>query len=270
MLKVNNLSCGYGDKKIISGVSFSVEQGDFVGILGPNGAGKTTLFRAATGIIPPWEGEVFYKDANILNIPRRKFAKEVAVIPQLVETPFDFTVDEFVFLGRFPHLSRFQAAGAVDQEAVLKAMQLTDTIDLRQRKIFELSGGERQRVLLAQGFAQSPRFLFLDEPTAHLDIAHQVAVMDILDNLNRKHGLTVVIILHDLNLASEYCKRLILLDNGKIFREGVSDDILTYQNIEKVYKTAVVVEKNPVSGKPYLLLVSEKELKKSEKRIKNN
>ncbi|MFH1776426.1 MAG: ABC transporter ATP-binding protein [Candidatus Omnitrophota bacterium] len=257
MLRIDSLSSGYDHREVIRDISFSVEKGDFIGIIGPNGAGKTTLFRSITGVLAPWQGTVLYKDKNIRNIPPRKFAAEVAVIPQSVEMPFAFTVEEFVFLGRFPHLGRFQYPKAGDYQVINKVLKLCDAEILRERKIFELSGGERQKVLLAQGFAQEPRLLLLDEPTAHLDITHQVGIMDLLKRLNREEGLTVVIILHDLNLASEYCQKIILLDHGRIFKKGGPEEVLTYQNIEQVYKTVVVVEKNPISSKPYVLVVSE-------------
>ena len=261
LLQVENLTCGYGCKEVIKDVSFSVKEGDFTGIIGPNGAGKTTLFRAITGALALKNGSVSYDGVNIKDIAFKKFASQVAVIPQLIEIPFAFTIEEFVFLGRFPHLGRFQPAGGIDRDAVDKAIKLADVSGLRDRKMSELSGGERQRAFLAQGFAQEPRVLFLDEPTAHLDIAHQVQIMDILRRLNKETGLTVVIILHDLNLASEYCRQLVMLDNGKIFKKGGPDEVLTYKNIEEVYKTVVLVEKNPITLKPYLLLISQDNLK---------
>lgn len=262
MLEIQNLTCGYDGKEIIKDVSFSVKKGDFIGIIGPNGVGKTTLFRALTGILRPFKGEVIYNNTPIRKIPLRRFACEVATIPQFIEIPFGFTAEEFVFLGRFPHLGRFRSPRPEDFRITEEALALTDTRQLRLKKIFELSGGERQRIILAQGFAQKPKLLLLDEPTAHLDITHQVWIMDILKKLNKEQNLTVVLTLHDLNLASEYCQQLILLDNGKISKKGGPEEVLTYQNIEEVYKTVVVVEKNPISGKPYVLLVSGEERKR--------
>jgi iron complex transport system ATP-binding protein len=142
-----------------------------------------------------------------------------------------------------------------------KAMALCDVLAFRERRISELSGGERQRAILAQGFAQEPRLLLLDEPTTHLDIGHQVEILDLIRRLNREGDLTVIMVLHDLNLASEYCDRLILLKEGSIFKEGTPQEVLTFENIEKVYNTVVIVKENPNSLKPYILLVSEEELK---------
>ncbi|MFH1504447.1 MAG: cob(I)yrinic acid a,c-diamide adenosyltransferase [Candidatus Omnitrophota bacterium] len=265
MLQIKNLTCGYEEKEIIRDVSFSVREGEFLGIIGPNGSGKTTLFRAITGILRPWKGGIQYKGEHISKISTREFSREAAVIPQILEVPFAFTVEEFVLMGRFPYLGRFEALRAKDLEVLEEALALTDIAGLRQRKISELSGGERQRAIFAQGLAQEPSLLLLDEPTAHLDIAHQVQILDLVKRLNREKGLTVIVVLHDLNLASSYCDRLVLLKEGEIFKDGLSEEVLTYQNIEEVYKTVVVVEKNPISGKPYIFLVSQKEKNKKNK-----
>lgn len=259
ILQFQDLSCGYDGSEIIKSISFSVKEGDFLGIIGPNGAGKTTLFRAGTRILIPMKGNIYFKGKDIAGIPPRDFAREVAVIPQLLEIPFSFLVEEFISLGRFPHTGRFEALKDRDHKILEDVLNLTDTYSFRRRKICELSGGERQRVVLAQGFAQEPVLLLLDEPTSHLDIAHQVQILDLLKKLNREKNLTVIIVLHDLNLASSYCNRLILLKEGEIFKDGSPRDVLTYQNIEEVYKTLVVVKENPMSGKPYIFLVSEED-----------
>lgn len=256
ILKVNNLTCGYDSREVIKNISFYVDAGEFVGIIGPNGAGKTTLFRAASKVLTPYSGSILYKEKNISEIPPRDFAREVAVMQQIPEIPFAFSVEEFVSMGRFPHIGRFEAQGEGDEKIVESALELAGVISLRERKISELSGGERQRVILAQGLAQEPQLLLLDEPTSHLDIAHQVQVMDLIKKLKREKSLTVITVLHDLNLAASYCNRLILLDEGKVSEDGTPESVLTYQNIEKVYKTVVVVKENPVNRKPYVLLVS--------------
>lgn len=259
LLKVKSLSCGYDKREVIRNISFNVFEGDFLGIIGPNAAGKTTLFRAITAILEPSNGAVLYKSKNISKISPRDFAREVAVIPQIQDIPFPFSVEEFVLMGRFPHLNRFQPLRPNDYEILKEVLALADISDFRERKIGELSGGERQRVILAQGLAQQPTLLLLDEPTSHLDIAHQVQILDLIKRLNRQKGMTVLVILHDLNLASNYCDRLILLKEGRVFKEGSPFEVLTFKNIEEVYKTVVVVKENPISSKPYVLLVSEEE-----------
>jgi iron complex transport system ATP-binding protein len=168
-------------------------------------------------------------------------------------------------LGRIPHLKRLQFfESKEDLEIAEKCMKLTDTFKLRDRLMSEISGGEKQLILIARALAQEPRLILLDEPTAHLDITHQVGILDLIKKLNRELGLTVIMVLHDLNLASEYCQRLILINGGRIHKIGQPEEVLNYDIIEEVYKTVVVVERSPVSSKPYILLVSEEErLKRS-------
>jgi iron complex transport system ATP-binding protein len=261
MLRVDDLICGYGDARVLKEVSFCVKKGSLLGIVGPNGAGKTTLFRAITRILKPWKGEIFYCGKDLKRISRRDLAREVAVLPQILDISFSFSVEQFISMGRFPHLRKFQRQSRYDVEVIEKAMALCDVLAFRERRISELSGGERQRAILAQGFAQEPRLLLLDEPTTHLDIGHQVEILDLIRRLNREGDLTVIMVLHDLNLSSEYCDRLILLKEGSIFKEGTPQEVLTFENIEKVYNTVVIVKENPNSLKPYILLVSEEELK---------
>ena len=261
LLKVNNLVCGYNGKEIIKGISFSVSEGEFLGVIGPNGAGKTTLLKALTKVLKPYRGDILYCGRNISNLSAGELAREIAVLPQILEIPFSFTVEEFVLMGRFPHLKRMEKPKTHDLEVVEKVMEQAEVLPLRKRKINQLSGGERQRVLFAQALAQEPHLFLLDEPVSHLDIKHQVEILDLLKRLN-KEKLTVVAILHDLNLASEYCKQIVLLDNGYINRKGSPGEVLTYQTIEEVYKTMVVVEKNPISGRPHVLLVPEENRKK--------
>jgi iron complex transport system ATP-binding protein len=169
---------------------------------------------------------------------------------------FSFSAWEIVLMGRIPHLGRLQFETQKDFSACRSALSLTDALHLRDRQIDALSAGERQRVVIARALAQEPQLLLLDEPTAHLDIGHQIQILDLLKRLNQKHHLAVVVVLHDLNLAGEYCNRIILLNEGEIFKEGTPGEVLTYQNIEQVYKTIVLVNKNPVSSKPYIVLVS--------------
>lgn len=255
ILEIKNLSCGYEDKTIIKNISFAVNKGSFLGILGPNGAGKTTLFRSLTKIIKPMKGKIVFQGKDISDLSAKDLAKEIAVLPQILDVPFAFSIEEFVLLGRHPHLKRLEAPKKKDYEIAQKVMVELDIADLKHRKIRDLSGGERQRVLIAQALAQEPKLLLLDEPVNHLDIKHQIEILDLLKDLN-KTGLTVVIILHDLNLASEYCDDLLLMNEGKIHTYGKAQDVLKYEILEEVYKTVLIVEKNPLSGKPYILLVS--------------
>jgi len=261
LLKVQHLSCGYNAKKVIQDVSFTVTPGEVVGIIGPNGAGKTTLFRVITRILKPSSGEIRYLGRDIQEIPLRELAQLVAVLPQGLPLTFPFTVWDFVLMGRLTHLGRLSRIRERDLELADEMMRLTEVSNLSARHITELSGGELQRVLLAQALAQEPHLLLLDEPTTHLDIGHQVEIMDLIKSLNKRRQLTVVMVLHDLNLASNYCDRLILLNEGRVYAMGRPEDVLTYQNIEAVYKTVVVVGENPVSKRPHILLVPKEKWK---------
>ncbi|MDD5595306.1 MAG: ABC transporter ATP-binding protein, partial [Candidatus Omnitrophica bacterium] len=189
----------------------------------------------------------------------KKFCQRVAFVQQDTAINFPFTVLEIVLMGRIPHLKRLQAESKKDRQIAQNAMVATDTTNLALKRIDELSSGERQRVIIAKALTQEPILLFLDEPTSHLDIGHQIQVLDLLKKLNRQSNLTIVMVLHDLNLASEYCNRVLLLNAGEVFKAGAPEEVLTYQNIEAVYKTIVVVKENPISKKPYIILVPQEE-----------
>jgi iron complex transport system ATP-binding protein len=255
LLKIKDLYGGYHNEEVIKGISLDMRQGDFMGIIGPNGSGKTTLLRFATRVLVPGKGRIFFQDQDIFRMDLKEFCRKVAFVDQNISSSFSFTVSEIVLMGRIPHLKRMQFETKKDIEIAEDALSLTDALTLKDKRIDELSAGERQRVIIARALAQEPVLLFLDEPTSHLDIGHQIQVLDLLKKLNRKNNLTIVMILHDLNLASAYCNRIALLDRGMIFREGSPEEVLTYQNIEAVYKTIVLVNTHQVTKKPNVVLV---------------
>ncbi|MBU1852989.1 MAG: ABC transporter ATP-binding protein [Candidatus Omnitrophica bacterium] len=256
LVKINNISGGYHKTIIIKGVSFEIEKGDFLGIIGPNGSGKSTLLRLMSRVLPLTSGDIFLEKKNISQMSLKEFCSSVAFVPQDTSINFSFSVNEIVLMGRIPHLKRMQFETKKDFETVEHSLSLTDTLYIKEKQINEISAGEQQRVIIAKALAQEPMLLFLDEPTSHLDIAHQVQILDLLKRLNREKGLTIVMVVHDLNLASEYCNRMILLNEGAVFKNDIPEEVLTYQNIEAVYKTVVVVNKNPISSKPYVMLVT--------------
>jgi len=256
LLKAENIYGGYTKEPVIKGVSLEIQPGDFLGILGPNGGGKSTLLRLMSRALQPVQGKIILSGKDISQINSKWVAKKIAFIPQLTLINFSFTVWEIVLMGRIPHLSMGKTEGKKDFAVCEEALRLTDTAHLKNRKVDTLSAGECQRVIVAKALAQEPELLFLDEPTSHLDIGHQVQILDLLADLNSKNNLTVVMVLHDLNLASEYCKKIVFLNHGEIFKEGSPQEVLTYQNIESLYNTVVVVNKNPVNSKPHVLLVS--------------
>ncbi len=260
MLEIKDLICGYDSKFLLQDINFKIEAGELVGIIGPNGSGKTTLLRAIRRVLKPKKGTILFEGKNIWQMGYKELAKRIAVVPQGVTAVAGMSVEEFVLLGRIPHFERCQFLETKkDLEIAKKGMILTDTIKFKDQLMQELSGGERQLVVIARALTQEPRLLLLDEPTSHLDITHQVGILDLIRRLNKELGLTVLMVLHDLNLASEYCQRLVLINKGRIYKIGTPEEILYYQIIEEIYKTVVVVEKNPISSKPYILVVSEEE-----------
>jgi len=261
MLKMSDLSCGYGTKIIINRINLHIKKGEFVCIIGPNGSGKTTLLKTITRIIKPAKGNIFLEGRDLNNIDKREIAKKMAVVSQNLPI-VSMTVKEFVLLGRTPHYKTLQLLeNESDIEVVEHAISMTGIERLQNSLMSEISGGEVQLSLIARALAQEPWILLLDEPTAHLDITHQVNILDLIKRLNKDYQLTVIIILHDLNLASEYCDRLILMNNGQITKTGIPEEVLNSIDLEEVYKTLVVVEKNPLSNKPFVLIVPE-EVKK--------
>lgn len=255
----DNVTCGYHhNQQILKDVSFKVKEGEFLGIIGPNGSGKSTLLRAASGCLKPAFGSVLYKGSNLYDIPHHQIAKDFAFVAQDTVFSFSFTAWEVVLMGRIPYLARMQQETSRDFQIARESMQLTDTLQFLNRQVNELSAGERQMTIIAKALAQDPKVLFLDEPTSHLDIGHQVQILNLLNELNRKKNITVIIVLHDLNLASEFCDRVLLVNNGSIFKAGSPEEVLTYQNIEEVYKTLVLVNKNPISGHPHILLINKR------------
>lgn len=264
MLEVNNLSCGYGSKNILSDINFSIHRGDLVSIIGPNGSGKTTLLKALTRILKPSSGKIALMGEDISRIEYREMARKVAVVSQHIESAW-MSVENYVQMGRMPYFERFQFFESKNDRAVAeKYIEMTGVFSFKHKSMNEISGGERQLAVIARALTQEPDLLLLDEPTSHLDITHQVGILDLVKRLNRECGITVLMILHDLNLASEYCGKLIFINDGQIYAQGSPEDVLTYKAIEDVYKTVVIVEKNPLSNKPYVLLVTEEERSKSD------
>jgi len=255
MLDVSHIECGYGDSLILRGVSFRVEKGEMLGVIGPNGCGKTTLLRAISAVLPWRRGEVLLEGHRVDRIPRRDLARAVALVSQDIAADFPFDVREIVMMGRTPYISRFGWESRHDLEIAQQAMQFADVTHLADRPITDLSGGERQRAFIAMALAQQPRLLLLDEPTSHLDINHQVGVLDIIRDLNAREGVTVVMVSHDLNLAAEYCDRLLMLKDGQTAYLGTPDEVMTAPHIEEVYGLPVRMELNPVTGRPHVMLV---------------
>lgn len=257
-LEVDQVSYGYEKAPVVKDLSFSLAKGQFLGIIGPNGAGKTTLLKMINRALSAQRGQILLEGLNLRDLSQEKIAQAISMVGQDLEASFSLTVLDLVLMGRLPHLSRFQKESKSDLEIARQCLELTETADLAGRQLNQLSAGERQRVILAKALAQKPRLLLLDEPTAHLDIGHQVKIFDLLVKLNQEQGLTIVAVLHDLNLAAEFCEQLLLLDQGKVVSQGSCKEVLQYASLEKTYGICVLVQENPCSRKPYVLPISAK------------
>lgn len=267
-LRIENLVCGYPGFKL-DNISFGLEKASFAGIIGPNGSGKTTLFRGITQSLPTLEGKITLNDKDLRTLSSKARAQHIAIVSQF-QVYGQISVEEYVLMGRIPYQNRFQFFESNrDHEIADHYMQLTDVYSFRTKNMNELSGGEMQRASIARALTQEPELLLLDEPTAHLDITHQVRILDLLRRLNNELDLTVLMVNHDLNLASEYCDQLILINKGKISTKGSPLEVLNFETIEQVYNTPVITRVNPYSGKPVVFLISKKMLQKENTNPKN-
>jgi iron complex transport system ATP-binding protein len=247
---VARVGFGYGGAFRIDGVSFALGAGEILGVIGPNGSGKTTLIRLLSGVHAPTEGEIRLFGTPLARLGRRALARQVAVVPQELAVAFSFTVEELVLMGRHPHLEGRLFEGPDDLARAGAAMRLAGVEALRAQPVDHLSAGERQRVLLARALAQEPRILLLDEPTSHLDLGHVRLVVSLLRRLCRDRGMAVLLVSHDLNLASEVADRLLILGAGRVAGIGSPVEVLDEEALESVYGCPVRVEKSPQSGRP--------------------
>jgi iron complex transport system ATP-binding protein len=226
-----------------------------VGLLGPNGCGKTTLLKLASGVLSPAHGEVLLGEVGMKKLSRKQVARRVAVVPQYFHIPFAFTVTEVVLLGRTPFINALAGETSHDRSVTNTALQLVGIDKLGHRIFNDLSGGEQQKVILAMAFAQEPELLLLDEPTAHLDINHQVEILELAKSLNREQAVTIIAAMHDLNLASLFFDRLILLKDGTIFADGSPQEVLTEKNLQDVFSASVLVGRHPVTAGPHIVVL---------------
>jgi iron complex transport system ATP-binding protein len=252
-IETRNLFFAYKDRRVLHGISMSVPKGEMLGILGPNGSGKTTLLKVLSGLLGG-RGEVKLNSKSIEGYGRRELSKLFAVVQQESRVNFPYTVAEIVLMGRASYHSAFALEGKEDLDVARASMELTDSLFLSDRYLHELSGGEKQRVMIARALAQMPEILLLDEPSAFLDLKHQVQVFELLRRLNSERGLTIVAALHDLNLAALFFPRLVMLCEGRIYRDGSPTEVLTEKTIEEVYGIRVRVERNLSGERPHLFI----------------
>lgn len=254
MLETRAVSFSYKENAVLRDVSMSVASGEFVGIMGPNGSGKTTLLRCITGYLSPGSGSVTVDGRAVGSYTPREMARLFAVVPQMSSTDFPFSAYDIVMMGRIPHTAnRLGGYSKDDMAKVRDAMARTNTWQFANRTFNALSGGERQRVVIARAIAQEPQALLLDEPTIYLDISGQIEIMDLVRDINRKEGMTVISVLHDVNLAARYCDRIALLSHGEVEAFGPPAEVLTQDMIQAVYGVDVAVRKDPMTNSVYVM-----------------
>jgi iron complex transport system ATP-binding protein len=263
LLRAADVTFGYGDRIVLRDVSVDVPAGGFIGIIGPNGSGKTTLLRLLAGTRRPQRGSVVLDGISLAAMPRAEIARRMAVVPQETHLAFDYTVLEVVLMGRYPHLGAFAIEGPRDLALAREALTSTGTLSLQDRMFNTLSGGEKQRVVIASALAQlapsasssAPSLssacsaLLLDEPTAALDLKYQLETAALVRDLHARHGLTVVMSTHDLNLAASLCNALVLLKNGRVVQRGPVDEVLTPDSVRELYEVDAEVMRHPATGR---------------------
>lgn len=258
---VRDLAYRYNGRPVLKTLGFSVERGDFFIVIGPNGSGKTTLMRLLAGVLRAETGEIFVLDRSIRAYGRRALARQLAYVPQLPPEQPPFTVREMVLMGRSPYLGMLGVEGEADIEIAEGAMGFTRVDHLADRRLSQISGGEQQRALIARAVCQEPDILLLDEPTAFLDLAHQIQVMDLLERLKTERGVTVVMVSHDLNLAAMYGDRLLMMKDGRAVGAGPPGDVLTYDRLEDAYGCVLLVDQNPLGDFPRVTPVPKRLMK---------
>lgn len=253
ILEFHQIAAGYGDRQILKDVTLAIREGDFAGLIGSNGTGKSTLIKCVSGLLPLKRGKIMICGRDNTSLKSRERAQMVAVVPQSYHVEYDFTVEDIVMMGRNPYLSFRKKESQTDRDIVEEAMQMTNTAVFRDRLYNELSGGERQRVILARAIAQKPRIILLDEPTSALDVHHQIEVMELITRLNREEHMTVLAVLHDINMASRFCQRMIMLQEGVVTADGTPREVINRQNMESLYKMKLMIRESPLFHKPEII-----------------
>ncbi len=248
MLDLIDITVGYRTTKVLKSLSLKIGRNEFLGIIGPNGSGKSTLLKTLCCILSPWEGRILLNGKDLTKMARREIARLIGYVPQSTSFAFPFTCEEVVLMGRYSHNETREK----DYSVVKHAMELTDTLTLKSRKINEISGGELRRVIIARALAQEPQVLLLDEPTVHLDINHRMGIFKLLLELKSK-GITIISVLHDLNLASEYAERVVCINKGRVVRDGLPKEIINSSTIKEIYGTEANVIENPLTHLPLVL-----------------
>ena len=266
ILKFEHVAAAYGDREVLKDVNLTIREGEFAGLIGSNGTGKSTLIKCVSGLLPLKRGSIRICGKENAALKNKERAQLVAVVPQSYHVEYDFTVEDIIMMGRSPYLSFRRKESEEDQEIVKEAMRVTNTEMFRGRYYNELSGGERQRVILARALAQQPRVILLDEPTSALDVHHQIEVMELIARLNEEENMTVLAVLHDINMASRFCKRMIMLQNGVVTADGTPDQVINRKNMESLYQMKLMIRENPLFHKPEIVPIRVMEEKQAKIR----
>lgn len=267
LIDIQGVKLQYGPRTVIDNVSLQVFEGEFFVIIGPNGAGKTSLLKAVSGLHQLIAGDITVGQKDVREYTRKELARALALVPQQINSDFPFTVTETVLMGRYPHMGFLAVENKKDIELARQAMEFTEVLHLAERRLAQLSGGERQRVTIARAICQQSKILLLDEPTASLDLAHQLRIMDLMERLRQQEGVTIIMVSHDLNLAASYADRLLLLKDGRVERVGTPERVMTQEHLSQSYDCNLLIDKNPVLGTPRVSLVSEAGLLRDRRKV---
>jgi len=246
LLSLQNISFSYGRNNnnpyFLKDVNLSVKKGEFVTILGPNGSGKTTILKLMSGTLKPQKGEVLFDGKKLNSFSKKETAKKIGFVPQVTMSVFPFSIYEIVLMGRTPYLGFGGFEDKNDKEKIEEALELVEISHLKNKGINEVSGGEAQRAFIARALVQEPEIILLDEPNAHLDIKHQISVFELFKKFNEEKEIAIVAVSHDLNLAGNYSGRVVLMQDGNIFSDGIGKNVLTSENIKTVFEVNAVTE----------------------------
>jgi iron complex transport system ATP-binding protein len=253
MLTISNLNFAYQTGIVLNDISLNISASEFVGIIGPNGAGKSTLLKSILGLVQTPEKCIQFENKPLLQYAKKELGKNIAYVPQETDFVFSFSVKEIVRMGRFPYSKGISFLSHEDEKIVNECMITMEIKDFSERKYMELSGGEKQRVVIASALAQEPKLLLLDEPTSALDLHHQLDIYKLLKNLQKENHLTTIVVTHGINLAAQFCDRIILMDQGSIIKDGKPEEVLQFNLLQEIFGVKVYIDINPMNNSLYIL-----------------
>ncbi|MGD9568406.1 MAG: ABC transporter ATP-binding protein [Sedimentibacter sp.] len=252
-IKVEGLNVNYGDKKILNDISFNIETGQLASIIGPNGSGKSTLIKTVSRYLKPTSGNIYLDRVNINEMNTKEIARNLAILPQVKGVSSDISIEELVSFGRFPHIKFGRRLSKEDKEIIEWALEKTGLLEMKDRYVLTLSGGERQRAWLAMSLAQKPKVLLLDEPTTFLDICYQLETLELINELNKTLGITIVMVLHDLNQAARYSNKLLVINKGELYEYGEPCQIVSKELLKDIFKIDADIYEDKINNCPYFI-----------------